>query len=298
MTRPGFLVITAIGCALGMATAVASGGGFSWPRALATWALALLAHASANMQNDYADALNGADAANSAGLYPFTGGSRLVQRGVVAAADMRQFSLVLAIVVVLGGIWLAVHSGGGLLVIGLVGLLLGWAYSLPPLALMKRGWGEVSVALAWALVVVGADHVQRGRFFLVPAAAALGYGLMIGNILLANAFPDAAADARVGKRTLAVRLGLRRAAWLYLAVAVAAQAWVLALVVAGVLPRPTLAALAAAPLSLAAGALLLRHASEPTRLRAALVLGIAAAAVYGLGMTWGFWMVRAQGVHF
>jgi 1,4-dihydroxy-2-naphthoate octaprenyltransferase len=166
------------------------------------------------------------------------------------------------------------------------------------LALMKRGWGEVSVALAWALVVVGADHVQRGRFFLVPAAAALGYGLMIGNILLANAFPDAAADARVGKRTLAVRLGLRRAAWLYLAVAVAAQAWVLALVVAGVLPRPTLAALAAAPLSLAAGALLLRHASEPTRLRAALVLGIAAAAVYGLGMTWGFWMVRAQGVHF
>ncbi|MFZ1499150.1 MAG: prenyltransferase, partial [Giesbergeria sp.] len=239
MTRPGFLVITAIGCALGMATAVASGGGFSWPRGLATWALALLAHASANMQNDYADALNGADAANSAGLYPLTGGSRLVQRGVVTAADMRQFSLVLAIVVVLGGIWLAVHGGGGLLVLGLVGLLLGWAYSLPPLALMKRGWGEVSVALAWALVVVGADYGQRGRFFLVPAAAALGYGLMIGNILLANAFPDAAADARVGKRTLAVRLGLQRSAWLYLAVAFAAQAWVLALVVSGVLPRPT-----------------------------------------------------------
>ncbi|MGP1693423.1 MAG: ZIP family metal transporter, partial [Giesbergeria sp.] len=42
-------------------------------------------------------------------------------------------------------------------------------------------------------------------------------------------------------------------------------------------------------LSLAAGALLLRHASEPARLRAALVLGIAAAALYGLGMTWGFW---------
>ena len=57
---------------------------------------------------------------------------------------------------------------------------------LPPLP-------KTLLALAWALVVVGADHVQRGRFFLVPAAAALGYGLMIGNILLANAFPDAAA---------------------------------------------------------------------------------------------------------
>lgn len=293
MTRPGFLVITAIGCALGMATAAASGGGLSWPHALATWALALLAHASANMQNDYADALNGADAANSAGLYPFTGGSRLVQRSVVTAADMRQFSLALAVVVVAGGIWLAARSGGGLLAIGLAGLLLGWAYSLPPLALMKRGWGEATVALVWALVVVGADYVQRGQFFLVPAVAALGYGLMIGNILLANAFPDAAADARVGKRSLAVRLGLRRAAWLYLAVAAAAQAWVLAMVLAWVLPRSTLAALLAAPLSLVAGALLLRHASEPTRLRAALVLGIAAAAVYGLGLTWGFWMVQA-----
>jgi len=60
-----------------------------------------------------------------------------------------------------------------------------------------------------------------------------------------------------------------------------------------VLPRPTLAALAAAPLSLAAGVLLRRHAGQPGRLRPALVLGIAAALVYGLGLAWGFWMVRA-----
>lgn len=293
MARPGFLVVTAVGCVVGMAAAAACGCGFSWPRALGTLVLALLVHAAANMQNDFADAMNGADAANTGGLYPFTGGSRLVQNGVVTAQDMRHFSLALAMAVVPGGLLLAVHSGGGLLLVGLAGLVLAWAYSSPPLALMSRGLGEVAVALAWALVVVGADYVQRGRFFLIPAVAALGYGLMIGNVLLANAFPDAAADARVGKRTLAVRLGTRRAAWLYLAVAAAAQAWVVGMVVAVVLPVPTLAALAAAPLSLTAGVLLWLRAGEPQRLRPALVLGIAAALVYGLGLAWGFWMVRA-----
>ncbi|WP_245960500.1 prenyltransferase [Simplicispira hankyongi] len=293
MARPGFLVVTAVGCAVGMASAAACGCGFSWPRAVATLALALLAHASANMHNDFADAVSGADAANTAGLYPFTGGSRLVQGGVVTAQDMRQVSLGLGMIVALGGLLLAFQSGGGLLLIGLAGLLLAWAYSAPPLALMSRGLGEIAVALAWALVVVGADYVQRGRFFVIPAVAALGYGLMIGNVLLANACPDAVADARVGKRTLAVRLGLARAAWLYLAVALAAQAWVVAMVAALVLPLPTLAALAAAPLSLAAGVLLRRHAGQPGRLRPALVLGIVAALVYGLGLAWGFWMVRA-----
>ena len=292
MARPGFLVITAVACLVGMASA-AYGGGFSLPLAAATLGLALLAHAAANMLNDHADAVSGADAANVNGVFPFTGGSRLVQQGVVQAQDMRHLAIALLMLVVPGGLWLAVQSGAGLVLLGLMGVLLGWAYSAPPLALMSRGLGEIAVALAWALVVVGADYAQRGRFFVIPAVAALGYGLMIGNVLLANAFPDAAADASVGKRTLPVRLGLRRAAWLYLAVAAAAQAWVVGMVVAVVLPVPTLAALAAAPLSLAAGVLLLRRKNTPERLRPALVLGIAAALVYGLGLTWGFWMVRA-----
>lgn len=291
MARPGFLVVTAVGCAVGIASAAA--WGLSWWRALVTLALALLAHASANMQNDFADAMSGADAANTSGLYPFTGGSRLVQGGVLPAQYMHQVSLVIGLLVGLGGMLLAVYSGGGLLLIGLVGLWIAWAYSTPPLALMSRGLGEVAVALAWALVVIGADYVQRGQFCLIPAVAALGYGLMIGNVLLANAFPDAVADARVGKRTLAVRLGLVRAAWLYLAVAFAAQAWVAIMVAWVVLPVSTLAALAATPLSLAAGVLLRLRWATPERLRPALVLGIAAALVYGLGLAWGFWKVRA-----
>ena len=192
-----------------------------------------------------------------------------------------------------GGVWLAVQSGGGLVALGLIGVLLGWAYSAPPLALMSRGVGELAVALAWGLVVVGADYVQRGQFFLIPSVAAVSYALLIANILIANGFPDARSDAQVGKRTLVVRLGPRVGAGVYLLLAVLAHAWVAALVWAVVLPVPTRWALASAPLALAGGVQLLRHGDQPARLRPALVLGIAAAVVHGLGLALGFWLVRA-----
>ena len=288
MARPGFLAITAVGCLVGMASAQAAGG-VDGARALLTLLLALMLHAAANMLNDHADALNGADAANTQGLFPFTGGSRLVQGGVVQARDMRNVALALLALAVPGGLWLTLHSSPALLLVGLAGMLLGWAYSMPPLALMSRGLGELAVGLAWGLMVVGADYVQRGHFALAPVAAGASYALLIANILIANGFPDVVPDALVGKRTLVVRLTPMRAAWLYLALALLAHGGVAVLVAVGVLPAPLLWALASLPLSLAGGAQLLRHADSPARLRPALVLGIAAAVLHGLGLAAGFW---------
>ena len=67
MTRPGFLSITLVGCLLGFALAAACGCGFDVTLAVVTVVLALLAHAGANVLNDYHDARNGADAANAQG---------------------------------------------------------------------------------------------------------------------------------------------------------------------------------------------------------------------------------------
>ena len=289
MSRPGFLIITAVGCLIGVASAASAGAGVSGPRALATLILALLAHAAANMLNDHADALNGADAANTQGLYPFTGGSRLVQSGVVQASAMRTLAQVLLALVAVGGLWLALYSGPALVLVGLAGVLLGWAYSMPPLALMSLGLGELAVGLAWGLVVVGADYVQRGHFAPAPLAAAASYALLIANILVANGFPDAVPDAQVGKRTLVVRIGPERAAWLYLMLAVVAHAMLVAAVATRVLPQSALWALLSLPLSLAAAVLLLRLSRRPERLRPALVLGIAAAVVHGLALSVGLW---------
>lgn len=291
MVRPGFLVITAVACLLGLASAAYAGVELSAGRAGATLALALLAHAAANVLNDHEDARNGADAANQQGLFPFTGGSRLIQTGAVQLQDMRRLALWLLALLVPGGLWLAYSSGAwsGLLALGLVGVFLGWAYSAPPLALMCRGLGELAVGLAWALMVVGADYVQRGHFAALPVWASLGYGLLIANILVGNAFPDAASDALVGKRTLAVRWGWRGAARLYAVLALLAHAGVLLLVLLQQLPLGASAALLAAPLALLASVQLVRYGGQPAQLRPALVLGIAAAVLHGLALAAGLY---------
>lgn len=289
MTRPGFLSITVVACLLGTAIAAACGHGPHLATAVATTLLACLAHAAGNVLNDYHDALNGADAANTGGIHPFTGGARLIQNRVVTPQQTRDLFRLLAFLLVAFGLLLAVRTTGWVIVLGLAGMLLLWAYSAPPLALMDRGLGEAVIALVWALVVIGADAVQRHTVFIIPAVTAVSFGLLAANILLINGLPDAVSDAQVGKRTLAVRLGPRGAALAYLAVGVAAHLWLAAGVGLLYQPEPAIWGLLSAPLTLAAAALLWRRARTPQRLRPAIVLTIAAANVHGLAMAAGFW---------
>lgn len=79
----------------------------------------------------------------------------------------------------------------------------------------------------------------------------------------------------MGKNTLVVRLGARRAAWLYLALALLAHGWLALAVWLLIPPAAALWGLASAPLSLAA-ALCCCATSEPQRLRPAIALWVAA----------------------
>ena len=288
MTRPAFLLLTVVGCALGTATAAACGCGLDPWLALAATGLAVLAHAAGNVLNDLHDARNGADAANTGGIFPFTGGSRLIQNGRVSERDTADLAKGLLLILVPAGLLLAVKTGGGVLGLGVAGLLLAWAYSAPPLKLMSRGLGELTVALAWFLVVVGADYVQRRQFFIIPASVAAGFALMVAALLVINGIPDAPSDARVGKRTLAVRLGPVGAAALYGGLVVSAHLWLAVSVWLLIPPVQALWGLVSLPLSLAALGWLLAHVHRPERLKPALALTVAATLLHGLGMAWGF----------
>jgi 1,4-dihydroxy-2-naphthoate octaprenyltransferase len=194
----------------------------------------------------------------------------------------------LFIFLVPAGLLLAVKAGPGVLLLGMAGLLLAWAYSAPPLKLMSRGLGELAVALAWFLVVVGADYVQRRQFFIIPASAAASLALMVAALLVINGVPDAQADASVGKRTLVVRLGVPRAAALYGFLVLLAHAWLAASVWLLIPPKPALWGLVSLPLSLAAWVVLMRRAQQAERLKPALALTVVATLLHGLGMAWGF----------
>ena len=282
MMRPGFLLITAVACVLGTALAYADGVGVQWPLALCATVVALLMHALANVLNDYHDALNGADDANTQGVFPFTGGARFIQNGQASVAQTQRLAWVLLALCVPGALWLLWSTGAALLVFGLLGLFLAWAYSAPPLALMCRGWGELTVALSWGLMVVGADFVQRHAAAPWTWQVALSYSLLIGNILLINGVPDAPADAQVGKRTLAVRLGTARVAWVYGAWALVSVGVLCVGAFTGQLPAWCAWGAVSAPLSAWGVWGLVRHVCCASSLRSALVATILAAALQGL----------------
>jgi 1,4-dihydroxy-2-naphthoate octaprenyltransferase len=180
------------------------------------------------------------------------------------------------------GLYLTAVSDPGLIWIGLAGLVVGWAYSAPPLKLQSHGMGEFGITAGWLLVVVGSDFVQRHGFAFAPVAAGLGFALLVANILYINQFPDVKADAAAGKRTVVVRLGVARARWGYALIALLTYGWVLAMVAAGLLPAGALVSLLAGVASLGALRVLWRHAAEPAQLVPALKLTILAASLHGL----------------
>ena len=117
----------------------------------------------------------------------------------------------------------------------------------PPLALMSRGLGELTVAACWWLVVVGADYVQRDQFFIIPTYVAVSYAVMVATVLLVCGVPDNKADRSVGKHTLSTRLSARGLAALYFALVLFAHAWVAVGVWALIPPAPTLWSFVALP---------------------------------------------------
>jgi 1,4-dihydroxy-2-naphthoate octaprenyltransferase len=279
--RPAFLAVTLFACLIGFAAAWFDGIAFSPLKAFATLLFALTAHAGVNVLNDYYDALNGTDDINTGRIFPYTGGSRFIQNGVMTRGEVARFGATLFGATVLAGLWLAAVSGPMLYAIGLAGLAIGWAYSAPPLRLNGRGLGEPCVAAGFALVVVGSDYVQRGAAAALPVVAAVSYALLVTNILFINQFPDREADALADKRHWVVRLAPERARWIYLLIAIAAHAWVVTAVLARALPWPALAALASLVPATGAARGLFRHTGEPSRLAPAIRATIGAASLHG-----------------
>jgi 1,4-dihydroxy-2-naphthoate polyprenyltransferase len=294
-TRPAFLSVTLFGCLIGLATAYYSGIPIAPASAVGTLVFALIAHAGINVLNDYFDSRSGADAINTDRIFPYTGGSRFIQNGVLTEAETAVFGVVLMGLAILGGLWLTRVSGAGLVAIGAAGLFIGWAYSAPPLKLNSQGVGEACVAIGFSLISVGTDYVQRKGFCVLPLAASACYALLVTNLLYINQFPDRRADEAVGKRHCVVRLGARKARWGYVLIAAAAYGWAAGATLSGLLPRIALISLAPAVLTFSAARDLLRHAEQPKQLAPAIRLTIAAASLHGLLVALALLLARTAG---
>jgi 1,4-dihydroxy-2-naphthoate polyprenyltransferase len=99
------------------------------------------------------------------------------------------------------------------------------------------------------LPILGAYFVHTGEYTAMAWVAAVPSGLLVHNLLLINELPDVEADKTVKRRTLPIIAGKKFAAGFYSAFLILTYLWIIAWVIAGVMPVWTLLGLLTLPLA-------------------------------------------------
>ena len=206
-TLPAAVAPVLVGTAL-----AATEGTFKVLTFLAALIGALFIQVGTNLSNDYSDARRGADTEDRLGPVRVTAGGLVPPRQVLRA------TYVAFGVAVLAGVYLIATAGWELLLVGAASILAGVLYTGGPRPYGYEGLGEVFVFLFFGVVAVaGSYFAQVERIEWEALVLAVPVGLLASAILVVNNVRDLETDRRAGKRTLAVRLGRRRAQGLFVA---------------------------------------------------------------------------------
>jgi 1,4-dihydroxy-2-naphthoate polyprenyltransferase len=196
-TRPPFLIASALPVLVGTAWASAAFHRFDGLLFGLALAATMLAHAATNVYNDVGDDVIGADPGNTDRIYPYTGGSRFIQTGLLSRRDMTLLAIALGGAALLIGVLLAALRGPGIILLGMTGLGLGILYSLPGAQLSARGIGEAAVAGGLGVLpVLGAVWLQTGFVDSGAILLCVPVSCWVTAILIINEVPDAEADRR------------------------------------------------------------------------------------------------------
>lgn len=236
--------LTATYAPLGLSAAIALDDGvFEAGRFALALIGALFLQIAANLINEYADFRHGADALKQAGQ------GMVIKQRVLTPREVLWGAILTTTAGVIIGLVLLLQSGPLLLWIGLGGVLVVITYTAGPFPLAYHGLGEAAVFVFMGpLMVLGAYYAMSGgQTSLTPLLAGLPIGFMVAAILHANNIRDMDADRAVNKRTLAVIFGLRVARVEYILLVAGSYVMVAMMVIAGVMPWPTLIVLVTAP---------------------------------------------------
>lgn len=280
-TRPRTLPAAAAPVALGTSLAFFDGVA-RWAPALAALVGALLIQIATNLANDYYDNERGADGDDRVGPV------RVTAAGLVSPAAVRRAMGLTLLAALLIGTYLVSVGGWPIVVIGLTSLALAVAYTGGPFPLAYNGLGDVFVFVFFGLIAVAGTYFVQALTF-APAAWWLGAGAgsLSTAILVVNNLRDRDTDARVGKRTLAVRWGVRATRAEYLVLLLfAATVPLVGIAMLGWPPLVLLSGVALAPAL--RGWRMVRDFNDPRELLPTLGVTAAALMLYSLGMAIGF----------
>ncbi len=229
---------------------------FIWQRFLLTLIGAIFIHAGTNLANDYFDYLAGCDEANPTPT-PFSGGSRVIQDGQIPPRKILYASLLFFALGSSIGLYLNYVCGKNvILVIGIIGVFLGFFYSARPLKIGYGSFGELATGIGFGpLMVMGSYYVGAGRLGPGIFLVSLPIGILITMVLYINEFPDYIGDKAVGKRTLVVVLGKKKAIFFYYILLAIVYLMIAGLVIFKFLPVFCLISILSLPIALKAFAI-------------------------------------------
>lgn len=175
------------------------------------WWLVLCALASSfciqigtNLVNDAMDYKKGAD--NEKRIGPM----RVTQQGHFTYKQVMTMASVFFAISIGFGIPLVLAGGLPIVVIGLISVLMGYAYTSGPWPLAYRGLGDLFVIIFFGLVAVGGmGYILSGFYNLSLFVLGLQIGCLSAVLIAINNLRDIHTDQEVNKRTLCVRLGVQ-----------------------------------------------------------------------------------------
>ena len=238
--RPRTLSLSMTPVAVGTALAWATDREIQWLALFAALIGSVFIQLGTNMHNDAVDSERGGDGPDRIGPI------RVTASGLLSAANVKLGAWICFMIAALMGIYLVYVGGLPILLLGILSIFSGWAYTGGPLPIAYTPLGEAFVVAFFGVgAVCGTYWLCTGHLGPSAVGAGLAVGFLAGAVLLVNNYRDVEADTCVGRRTLAIVVGPHVTVWIYAVLML--LPFLLILPIEQILPRghvwPTLLAL-------------------------------------------------------
>ncbi len=209
-SRPKTLLAALVPVIIGTSIAIYSGKE-NFLAALIALICSVLIQVGTNFVNDLYDFLSGADNEERKGPV------RVLASNLITTNEMKTAIIIVFIVTFILGLYLVHISTYITLLIGLLSIFAGIAYTAGPYPLAYNGLGDVFVFLFFGVIgTVGTYYVQAVEVTPLAFWASIPVGALITNILVVNNYRDIEEDRTVGKNTLSVKMGKKFTRYQYL----------------------------------------------------------------------------------
>jgi 1,4-dihydroxy-2-naphthoate octaprenyltransferase len=208
--RPRTLILSMTPVAVGAALAWAVDGKIYALAILAALVGSMFIQLGTNLHNDAADSERGGDGPDRVGP------PRVTAFGLLNAATVKRGAAACFAASAFIGVYLVFVGGWPILLLGILSILSGWAYTDGPLPIAYTPLGELFVVAFFGVgAVCGTYWLCVAYLGTAALEAGFALGFLAGAVLLVNNYRDAEADARVGRRTLAIIAGSHITVWIY-----------------------------------------------------------------------------------